>query len=280
MIVNDIKHLDLENYQEKREEQGRSPATIDMEISITKTMITKAFYNDMVDGRVLKGFNSINKKLRKGSNVRKRILTMNEYKALIMLAKSHLKAFLIIAFNTGMRRGEIRQLKWSYIDREAGIIRLPASVVKEKKEKIIPINRYVEKVFKKIPRALKHDFVITYKGVSIKQPGGLNRSFKTACKNANIPCGRKAENGITIHDFRRTFKTNMLNAGVDKAYRDSILGHSLQGMDSRYISLDADALKQAMDKYTKWLDEQLKLSNVDHFVDQMDINKNTVAAKV
>ena len=101
---------------------------------------------------------------------------------------------------------------------------------------------------------------------------GLNRSFYTACKDANIPCGRKVENGITIHDFRRTFKTNMLKAGVDKVYRDTILGHSLEGMDSRYISLDDETLKQAMVKYTKWLDEQLELSNVDHFVDQL-VNK-------
>ncbi len=280
MIVNDVKHLDLENYQEKREEQGRSPATIDMEISIAKTMITKAFYNDMIDGRVLKGFNSINKKLKKGSNVRKRILTMNEYKKLIYIAKSHLKAFLIIAFNTGMRRGEIRQLKWSYIDRKNGMIRLPAEIVKEGKGKIIPINHHAETALNGLPRAILNDYVITYKGQPIRQPGGLNRSFHTACRDANIPCGRKVENGITIHDFRRTFKTNMLKADVDKIYRDSILGHSFQGMDSRYISLDDDTLKQAMDKFTKWLDDQLKLSNVDQIVDQIGNNKNIVAVKL
>jgi hypothetical protein len=46
---------------------------------------------------------------------------------------------------------------------------------------------------------------------------------------------RKAENGIPMHDLRRTLKINMLEAGADKTYRDLILGHSLAGMDRHYI---------------------------------------------
>lgn len=131
--------------------------------------------------------------------------------------------------------------------------------------------------FRGLERALRHDFVITYKGEPIKQPGGLNRSFKTACKNAGIPFGRKTDNGITIHDIRRTVKTNMLIAGVDKVFRDTILGHSLQGMDAHYISLDDKALKHAMGRYTTWLDDQLKLQNVDQSVDQINHSQHHVA---
>ena len=47
-IVSSLKPLDLENYQDKREEEGRAPATIDMEISLAKTMVTKAFDNDLL----------------------------------------------------------------------------------------------------------------------------------------------------------------------------------------------------------------------------------------
>ena len=41
MIAGDIKPIHLENYQEDRESKGRAPATIDMEMSIAKTMIIK-----------------------------------------------------------------------------------------------------------------------------------------------------------------------------------------------------------------------------------------------
>jgi integrase len=211
----------------------------------------------MVDGRVLKAFRSVKRKLIKGSNARKRILSFVEYLRLLKAAAFHLRPILKVAFNTGMRLGELRELKWSYIDRKAGFIRLPAAVTKEKKSKKIPINRHVRKVLKNIPRAINHDFVFTYKGNPIRSKSGLNHSFKTACNQADISCGRKIPDGITFHDIRRTVKTNMLNAGVDKAHRDLILGHSLQGMDSYYIAPDEKSLKKVMEKYTKWLDEQI-----------------------
>jgi len=68
-----------------------------------------------------------------------------------------------------------------------------------------------------------------------------------------------------MHDIRRTVKTNMLAAGVDKTYRDLILGHSLQGMDVHYIQPGEEALKQAMARYTAWRDGQF--GNVDQTVD-------------
>ena len=68
-----------------------------------------------------------------------------------------------------------------------------------------------------------------------------------------------------MQDFRRTFKTNMLKAGVDKVYRDTIVGHSLRGMDVHYLIPSESDLKKAMDKFTNWLD--LEIANVDYSVD-------------
>ena len=58
----------------------------------------------------------------------------------------------------------------------------------------------------------------------------------------------------------------MLTAGVDKVHRDLILGHSLQGMDVHYMAPDEETLKEAMEKYTRWIDIQFQ--NVDQSVDQ------------
>jgi hypothetical protein len=57
----------------------------------------------------------------------------------------------------------------------------------------------------------------------------------------------------------------MLNAGMDKVHRDLILGHSLKGMDVHYMAPDDNALTNAMEKYTLWIDDQI--SKVDHLVD-------------
>ncbi|MCE5333111.1 MAG: site-specific integrase [Desulfobacteraceae bacterium] len=259
--VGTLKPIELEEYQNLREKQGYSPATIDMEISIAKTMIAKAFDNDMVDGRAVKAFRKIKRKLKKAGNARKETVGIGEYLALLNAAPAHLQAILKVSYNTGMRLGEIRTLIWSYIDRDTNFIRLPADITKERKPKTIPINRNVKEVLAALPRASHHDFVFTYKNEPIRARGGLKRSFSTACRNANIPCGRGTPGGITLHDIRRTVKTNMLNAGVNKVHRDLILGHALLGMDAHYIVVKDEDLQAAMEIYATWLDDQINLVN-------------------
>lgn len=268
-IVSSLKPLDLEEYQDKREEDDRAPSTIDMEISLVKTMVTKAFDNDLVDGRTVKAFRTVKRKLKKAANARKRTLIIEEYLKLVDAAPDHLKAFLTVAFNTGMRTGELRGLRWSHIDRDIGVIRLPADLTKESKAKVIPINHHVKKVLATLPRASHHDFVLTYKREPIVTAGGIKKSFISACAKAGIPYGQDMQNGIIFHDIRRTVKTNMLSAGVDKVYRDTILGHSLHGLDVHYMAPSEDDLHQAMRQYTEWLDSQI-LQSVDYIVDQVN----------
>jgi hypothetical protein len=57
----------------------------------------------------------------------------------------------------------------------------------------------------------------------------------------------------------------MLNAGIDKVYRDTILGHSFEGMDAHYIAPTEETLIQVMAKYTDWLDRKAEdvFANVD-----------------
>jgi len=128
------------------------------------------------------------------------------------------------------------------------------------------VNHHVLDALKQLPRAIKHDFIITYKGEPLNARFSLKKQFSDTCKKAEITHGRKE--GITFHDIRRTVKTNMVLAGIDKVYRDTILGHSLRGMDVNYIAPTDNALTKAMQRYTNWLDGQLKKQNVDQRVDQ------------
>ena len=62
----------------------------------------------------------------------------------------------------------------------------------------------------------------------------------------------------------------MLTAGIDKIYRDVILGHSLNGMDAFYMSPSDEDLKNAIGKYTNWFDTKMaiKLKISDQNSDQ------------
>jgi len=267
--LNEIKQVDLEEYQERRKKQNRADATIDMEIKYAQTAVTKAFDNDMVDGHCLKAFRRTKRLLEKGSNARKNIVKIYQYLKLLKVASQHYRAVLIIAFNTGMRLGEIKALRWSYIDKKAMMIRLPKKVTKEGRDKDIPINHNVKGILDSIPQTLTpNDYVINYMGKPMSGKSCLKKQFSETCQKAGIAYGRKATNGVVFHDLRRTFKTNLLLAGVDRPHRDSILGHSLKGMDVHYIVLSDESLTKAMDRFTDWLEGQLKLQNVDQNVDQ------------
>ena len=49
----------------------------------------------------------------------------------------------------------------------------------------------------------------------------------------------------------------MLAAGLDKVHRDKILGHTLKGMDVRYLNPSEVSLRKAMQVRTEWLDEKI-----------------------
>lgn len=254
-VVGTLRPIDLEDFQDQLEEEGAAPATIDYIHIRVGTMVRKAWDNDMVDGRTVKAFRKVKNRLKAGSNARDRTLTLDEYQRLLKKAAAHLNPLIITAYHTGMRQGELLKLKWSYIDREKGFIRLPAEITKEAKPKSIPINHHVRAALDSLPRALHHESVFCYRG----KPIGLKirNAFKGACERAGIAYGQKVENGVRFHDIRTTFKTNMLRAGIDKVLRDTILGHSLEGMDAYYLKPGDEDLKEAMDKFTAWIDTQI-----------------------
>jgi integrase len=273
-MVGSVRPTDLEDYQLKRQDEGRAASTIDMELIWAKAMVSKAFDNDMASGRTLKAFRSCKKKLVKGTNARGRILTLSEFSRLRKEAAVHLKPILTFAIYTGARLGEIRALKWDHVDLESGFVRLPMDHTKEKKTKAIPINEHVRKVLDDLkPNVVtlsgkpQQPHVFTYRGKPIASRNGLKRSWANACEEAGIPCGRKTPNGITFHDLRRTVKTGMVAAGVSAVYRDVILGHSLTGMDVHYMAPSEADLQAAMAKYTAWVDSQLAI--VDQTDDQV-----------
>lgn len=256
-LVNSLLPTDLEEYQIMRQAEKASPASIDMELRIFGTAVTKAFLNNKHDGTALRAFKAIKPLNKYGQNARSRIVAIEEYLQILEQAPQHLAPIIVTAMNTGMRQGEILNLRHSYI--KDGFIRLPHDSTKESKTKTIPINKTVQTEIDKQPRAIHHDFVFTYRGDNIAE-SGIKRSFRTAVINAKVPYGRKTADGLTFHDLRRTVKTNMLRAGISKTYRDLILGHSLRGMDAFYIKPDDEDLMQAMNTYTKYLDKQIEVA--------------------
>jgi integrase len=271
-IVATIKPVDLQNYQIKRQRQGKKPATVDQDLGKVKTMINMAFDNDLVSGKTLKVFKKVKKTLKKGSDVRDRILSPDEFEALMKHAEGHTKHIIAMGYHTGMRKGEILKLTWDKIDLNKRIISLQAADTKDREARDVPICDPLYKILQNMPNRIQQasssNHVFNYKGTPIKY--NFTRSLKRACRAAGIKYGRFVKGGFIFHDLRHTFNTNMRKAGVSETVIMKITGHSTREMFDRYNKVDSADLKKASEQQSKYFSK----SNVAHSVAQNQNIKN------
>ncbi|MFC1799118.1 tyrosine-type recombinase/integrase [Thermodesulfobacteriota bacterium] len=254
-IISHTKPVNLENYQVKLKKEGKAPATIDHRIGKTKTMIFKAFDNDLISGDTLKVFRKVKKTLKRGSDVRDRVLSVAEFGALFDQAKDYLKPILAIGYYTGMRRGEIMNLTWDKVDLVNRMIRLESTDTKDKEARNIPICDELFDILISLPTRIqgsdKDDHVFQYRGSLIK--GDIRDSLKQACQAAGIKYGRFKKGGFIFHDLRHTFNTNMRKAGVSESVIMEITGHSSREMFDRYNRIDEEDTQKAIEQLEVFL---------------------------
>lgn len=169
---------------------------------------------------------------------RVRYLANDEIKALLQECKQdYLDAIVLIAINTGMRKGEILGLLWSDMDLENRIIHITES--KNHQRRDIPIND------------LLLDALKNYKMKNGKTLNGrifpyqdIKRAFQGACARAGIKDFR-------FHDLRHTFASYLVMSGVDLATVKELLGHSSIEMTLRYAHLSPDHRVTAVNSLVK-----------------------------
>jgi len=163
----------------------------------------------------------------------------------------YLKPVAITAYNTGMRRGEILNLKWDRVNLFKKCIDLTSEDTKTEEPRIIYFgsndllkNSLVEAAKTKRPKQ-PHVFV---------KPDGdpvpkwyMERLFKKACIDADVGPYR-------FHDLRHTFNTNMLKAGVRTTVIMKLTGHKTDAMFTRYTHLDEELGTDAMDKLVSYME--------------------------
>lgn len=181
-------------------------------------------------------------------NERNRYLTQEEEDRLLSEmsgARAHLKAVVQIAINTGMRRGEILGLRWSWIDFIRGFIHLPSEATKTAKPRSIPMNQLVRALLTDIRETRESsEFVFA----SPKTSGSLTdikHGFVSACEDAKVI-------DFKFHDLRHTAATRLADAGADPFVIAEILGHSDLRMTKRYTHATDERKRQALERLAQF----------------------------
>lgn len=148
------------------------------------------------------------------------------------------------ALNTGMRRGEIMNLKWGQI--RNGFIYLRKTKTDNPRQ--IPVNEALNKVLQRIRKDVgvkavsggesdpRLKYVFTFDG---KPMHDVRSSFNTALRKANIKDFR-------FHDLRHTAASHaVINAGSLYDVQE-LLGHKTPAMSQRYAHLSLERKKKAV----------------------------------
>jgi integrase len=140
-----------------------------------------------------------------------------------------------LAFTTGQRSGEILRLRWDDIDFNDQLMTIPASVSKNKTNHIVPqdgLSWDVIEDMKKVTGDYEYLFPATNNAGFIKDK---HVSSTTISKVIREYCtDHEKVKKFLARDIRRTVKTLMGKAGIDKGIRDRIQNHSLQDVSSKH----------------------------------------------
>lgn len=241
-----ITHLTYERLNDYKDDllsgkmRGRKlkPGTINRQLNNLRAILNKAL-NDW--GTLVKTPRVPKMKV---DDKKERWLTSEEEKRLIEASPPHIQHFIIFCLETGARKSEAIDLKWSHVDlerKDRGVVSFMNT--KSNKPRGVPLSKkaqlLLEKLFKDRDEGLEH--VFTLDG---KPAGEPKSSFNKAVKRAGLY--EKGMNNVTPHVLRHTFCSRLVMKSVPLYQISKLAGHSSIKVTERYAHLAPEALDDAI----------------------------------
>ncbi|HEV7428787.1 MAG TPA: tyrosine-type recombinase/integrase [Thermoanaerobaculia bacterium] len=145
------------------------------------------------------------------------------------------KPLFVLALYTGLRRSDLRLLRWESVDLTAGVIRL--IMRKTKRPVLLPIVPKVRAALDTCrKRTVMSEYVLLTPEGRPYSESTIKRYFTTA----------KAVAGITrrfrFHDQRHTFASTLASKGINSFTLGDLLGHTSTRTTERYVRPSAETL--------------------------------------
>lgn len=239
--VEAIDRSDIDDYKKtrsnesvKKTDRKVSPSTINFEIQVIRN-----FYNYLIRERNVKVTNPCAnaKTLRAvGERIKRRhpTYTQDELDMLFSECDSFNKALYATLLLTGLRKQELIYLTWENgdVDFEKKVVRVQAKddfTPKDYEERVVPMPPDLIQLLQNLPHTSRWVFP-TGKGNRMGQNEMLRR-LKIIANHANVE-------EATLHKFRHTYATRLLENGADIVTVQHLLGHSDIETTREYLSPD------------------------------------------
>lgn len=255
--LKDIKVPQLRQYQRTRQEKVEN-GTVNRELTVLSGIMRLQVEQETLD------FNPCAMIRRLPENQRDTYLSWEDFNRLL----EHswwIRDILVMMYYTGMRFGEVVNLRWEMYKPERRMLVLPPDATKEGKS-----DKKVKLRSKRVPlrkepfdllESLRHGedgkviqamgLIFTYAG-RYKDHSGTHQGkpidrfmVRKAWDKAIKATGLQ---GLQRRDLRHTWKTNAQRSGMDPAVRNLIVGHSGErSVQDRYIRVSDQVLLNAVD---------------------------------
>jgi integrase len=219
-------------------------ATTNRDLSVLRRILYWAVDEQLIPANPLARMKMVRER-----RTRRQILSVAEEQHLLVAAKKHLHAMIVIALDTGMRRGEITSQRWEDVDFAQKVLFVTHSKTPEGESREIPLT---ERLHAHLVHHRKSEgLVIDFKGRAVRI---VKRSWKTALKNAGV-------RHVRFHDLRHTFNTRLMEAGVLQEIRMALMGHSSGArVHALYTHIELPAKREAIRKLEQWANDQQQLN--------------------
>ena len=146
------------------------------------------------------------------------------------------RAAILVLMFTGARKQEIMTLKWSYIDIERGLLRLPDS---KTGAKVIPLGRHAAEIMGKLDRVEGNSYVFV---------GGVEgEPYRQVQKVWSKVRGRAGLDDVRLHDLRHSFASVAVAGGASLPILGKALGHTQVATTGRYAHLADNPVREMVE---------------------------------
>ena len=243
----------IRQYRQKRHaEKTLTETTVNRDIECLRHLLYWA-----VDEGILSANPIARIRLERERRKKKPVLNREEEALLLPAASSHLRSIVIVALDTGMRRGEILNQRWDDVDFARRLLYVTHSKTPEGEAREIPLSARVFTLlsamrkdtgllFTFAPERRKENAVLEEKAIY-----SLKTGWKAAIRRSGI-------RHIRFHYLRHTFNTRLLELSVPREVRMALLGHTFGDTHESYEHVELPMKREAIRKLDAWLMSELK----------------------
>ncbi|MCU7886286.1 MAG: site-specific integrase [Candidatus Thiodiazotropha sp. (ex Lucinoma annulata)] len=140
----------------------------------------------------------------------------------------YLHTIVVLALSTGMRQGEILNLRWSDVDLKQGRIILHET--KNGERRVVPLLGFARELLEEHSKIRRLDTDLLFPGRNPKRPVFIRSPWLEAVKKSEIE-------DLRFHDLRHSAASYMLMTGASLGEIAELLGHKTLQMVKRYSHL-------------------------------------------